>query len=133
MSSSFLQSGESKELFYGRGYVNGSVVNELVSVDKNSKVNMKMLAVFKAWDLEGTKADGILGLSPLENVAGTSFVKQMYDQGVIKSKSFGVYLGDTTEKSYIEFGVLEQPNTNLTPIWVKVISTTYWAVQVDQV
>ena len=83
--------------------------------------------------MEGTKADGILGLSPLENVAGTSFVKQMYDQGVIKSKSFGVYLGDTTEKSYIEFGVLEQPNTNLTPIWVKVISTTYWAVQVDQV
>ena len=23
------------------------------------------------------------------------------------------------------------PNSNLTPVWTKVISTTYWAVQID--
>jgi len=36
---------------------------------------MKMLAVHLAKDLEGTKADGILGLSPTENVLDTNFVK----------------------------------------------------------
>lgn len=78
-SNSLIDLGESKELFYGRGYVNGSIVQDDVSIDKNSTIRMKMLAVHVAKDLEGTKADGILGLSPTENVLGTNFVKQLFD------------------------------------------------------
>lgn len=67
--------GETKELFYGRGYVNGSIIWEQVAIDQTASIKMKMLAVHLAKDLEGTKADGILGLSPTENVLDTSFVK----------------------------------------------------------
>lgn len=44
-----------------------------------------------------------------------------------------MYLGDADakESSYIEFGVKTQPNTNATPVWANVVSTTYWAVKID--
>lgn len=114
-----------KELFYGKGYVNGSVAYDSVSTngEPNKAVKVKLLAVDAAEDLEGTKADGILGLSPTELVPETSFVKQLYDQKLIPHMSFGVFLGDENEQSYIEFGVLERNETNRTePIWTKVLS-----------
>lgn len=46
--------------------------------------------------------------------------------------SFGVYLGDETEQSYIEFGALWWNETNQTePIWTKVLSSQYWAAKIQ--
>mgnify|MGYP001596056892 CR=1 FL=1 len=63
-------------MFYGKGYVNGSISFDSVSVSGQSKdaVKLKLLAVDAAKDLEGTKADGILGLSPTELIPETNFV-----------------------------------------------------------
>jgi hypothetical protein len=85
LSTSFIDSTSAKELFYGKGYVNGTISFDIVSATGEIKqgVNLKLLAVNAAKDLEGTKADGILGLSPTELVNGSSFVLQLYNAKII--------------------------------------------------
>ena len=47
-----------------------------MSIEKNQSLaaKVRILGVHAAKDLEGTKADGILGLSPTELIPETSFV-----------------------------------------------------------
>ena len=70
-----------------------------------------------------------MGLSPEPSDIENNFVTQMYDQGLIKHKSFGFFIGDTSDQSYLELGVMEdKTQTNATVVWVPLISTNYWAV-----
>ena len=130
-SSTYIQSQKLVELFYGKGHVNGTVVNDQVFLDDtvSNSINMKMLAIENAEDLEGTQADGILGLAPIPSSGADSFVKKLADGQVIDGASFTVYLGVLSESSYIEFGRYKGSTENVT--WIPLISTAYWMVTLD--
>jgi hypothetical protein len=126
-SLSFEASNTLKELFYGKGYVKGTIAYEKVSpINSLSKaVKMKVLGISWASDLGGTQADGILGLSPVESETDNNFITILKANGIIDHKSFGVFLGnDGDDSSYIDLGVTENPDDTFTsPDWVPLIST----------
>lgn len=127
-SSFFLETEEVKELFYGKGYVSGKIVYDnvaLMSMEVES-IPLKMLAVDVAEDLEGTQADGILGLSPEPTTGSESFVKKMAENGVIDASQFTVFIGSAEESSYIDFGKYKGDTINTT--WVDIINPNYWSV-----
>ena len=115
-------------MFYGKGYVSGKIVYDnvaLMSMEVES-IPLKMLAVDVAEDLEGTQADGILGLSPEPTTGSESFVKKMAENGVIDASQFTVFIGSTEESSYIDFGKYKGDTINTT--WVDIINPNYWSV-----
>ena len=100
--------------------------------DQN-QVKVKMIGVESAKDLEGTQADGILGLSPTQTDDGNNFMLQMKKKGIIEKLSFGVFIGKLPDKSYIDFGVDKKPDSSETPIWTYLHDSRYWRVPLSSI
>jgi hypothetical protein len=133
LSKTHNKTNENIELFYGKGYVTGNVTYEyvsLMSIEVKS-VKMKMLSVMEAKDLDGTQADGILGLSPSPHSGADSFVIEMQKEGVIDSAQFTVYIGNLNQASYIDFGSYKGNLSNVT--WVDLTDAYYWRVYLNEI
>mmetsp|Transcript_31974 Transcript_31974/g.31367 ORF Transcript_31974/g.31367 Transcript_31974/m.31367 type:complete len:308 (-) Transcript_31974:145-1068(-) len=119
---------KSKELFYGKGYVKGKVIQDnvaMMGIDSES-VPVKMLEVFEAKDLAGTQADGILGLSPKSSDSDL-LVNKLAEMNVIDKREFTVYIAPQEDTSFIDFGEYKGDLTNIT--WAKLDKdTNYWSV-----
>lgn len=121
-----------KELFYGKGHVTGNICYDnvaLMSLEVPS-VPMKMIAISTGEDLQGTQADGILGMSPTPSSQSDSLVLKLAESGVIDAAEFTVYIGPETESSYVDFGKYKGDTRNVT--WVPLVNTVYWSVRMDQ-
>ena len=118
-----------KDLFYGKGHVKGNVCYDNVSLMSLEipSVQMKMISVTVGEDLEGTQADGILGMSPVPHSESDSLVQKLADGGVIDAAEFTVYIGPETESSYVDFGKYKGDTSNVT--WVPLVNTVYWSVK----
>jgi len=80
-------------LQYTGGFIEGNVTYDFVGLTAapNIKVNYTFTLVNNASDLEGSQQDGIMGLSPQNNVS--DFIDHLYNDGYIqvfqmKSKFF---------------------------------------------
>jgi len=119
------------DLYYGKGHVSGNVSYDyvaLMSLEVRS-IPVKMIAVNGAEDLEGTQADGILGLSPEPKSGAESLVKRLADERIIDAAQFTVFLGTSGESSYVDFGKYKGNMSNVT--WVPLLDTNYWKVRLS--
>jgi hypothetical protein len=119
------------ELFYGKGHVGGNVCYDNVALMSLEipAVPMKMIAISKGEDLQGTQADGILGMSPAPHSGSDSLVQKLADKGVIDAAEFTVYIGSEAENSYVDFGKYKGSTANVT--WVPLVNTVYWSVKMN--
>jgi saccharopepsin len=121
-----------KELFYGKGHVTGNICYDnvaLMSLEIPS-VPMKMIAISAGEDLQGTQADGILGMSPVPHSESDSLVQKLAQAGVIDAAEFTVYIGPETESSYVDFGKYKGDTRNVT--WAPLVNTVYWSVKMNE-
>lgn len=127
-STTYNETDQVIDLYYGKGHVNGNVCYENVALMSQEvrSVKVKTLAVSKAEDLEGTQADGILGLSPKPRTGAESLVINLAEAGVIDAAQFTVFLGNVGESSYVDFGKYKGNLSNIT--WVPLTDTAYWRV-----
>ena len=130
-SVTYNETSDLYELFYGKGHVVGNLAYDRVALMRMEvkSVNMKMLTISAAEDLQGTQADGILGLSPEPKSGAQSLVTTLAKEGVIDAAQFTVYIGSTQETSYVEFGRYKGNTENVT--WVQLTDTSYWRVYLD--
>lgn len=92
----------------------------------------------ETFDLDYLQSDGILGLAPIDGLAKSvpgksSFVQNLYDQGVIKNRVFSFFLAsynDFSKESAFTLGGydLDQYAPNSTVTWNAIQNTNYWTV-----
>lgn len=130
-SSTYNETSQVIDLYYGKGHVSGHIAYDLVALMslEVKSVSVKMLAVEGAEDLEGTQADGILGLSPEPKSGADSLVKRLAQDGVIDGAEFTVFLGAVDESSYVDFGKYKGNTDNVT--WIPLTDTNYWRVKLN--
>lgn len=103
----------------------------------------EFILIYGDLDMEGMKADGIMGMAFKELSEGSKPVVQtMADSGVIESASFSVYIGDNdydrkNEKitSNVIFGGhdIEKYSLDSSFKYIDLIKTGYWSVPLDQI
>lgn len=111
-SETFQNKNQTKEIIYAKGYVKGSMANDIVSLNYHRNytnikdyVKLNFLLVNDEKDLNGTMADGVLGLgNNFEGNKHNSFVYQMYLNKIIDKPKFSFVINNISKKSKIIFG-----------------------------
>ena len=119
------------QLHYGKGSAKGYIFEDQVSLSESNTVVMRMLEVSEGEDLEGTHADGILGLTSSPSEGAQLLVERLAEEQIIDSSMFTVHLTNETDSSYIEFGSY-QGNTSSVD-WVPLAGKFYWMVNIASV
>ena len=102
-STSYSTDNVAKDLYYGKGQASGIIATDDVTIDETDLFNMNFVTVSSASDLDGTQADGIVGLTPTSTDDADLMVEKMTESGIIDSNQFTVYIGkDGVDSSYIE-------------------------------
>ena len=110
LSTGYINSERVETVQYGIGKIEGSVVNDDVSIlpsKEGQAQDVNFLSVYKAKDLSTLESDGLLGLSPRTTRTGYSgyemhlLVTELQKDGVIDRAIFAVYLTDTSGQSKI--------------------------------
>lgn len=102
--------GGRDSITYALGSTNGVIMTDVVravpSSEQETSVSMTILGVDATADLSGTKADGIMGMSPVVNPSYPDelYVQKLYEAGRISKNEFGVSYKYTTEDSKITIG-----------------------------
>ena len=95
---------------------------------------MTLNLINTASDLDGTKADVIAGLTPTSDDGADLMVTKLSDAGIINGEEFTVFIGRKgDDKSWIEFGMNEDPKDNVTYLPLSNIPGTnhliYWSTE----
>lgn len=157
-SKGYLETGQTSEVVYGIGYIQGMIVNDDISISKDAMLAAKdvnFLSVYHARDLSGIIADGLLGLSPKvkswrkDGAEVHLLVDQLKADGVISKAMFALYLTEYTSQSRMQFGgydqtIIEQSlreagkdseKISDTPdgiYWMDINSDVHWQVRLSQ-
>ena len=130
-STTYTPNGLSVKVQYGKGDIRGYLFHDQVSVANSDSAFMKMLEVYEGDDLDGTHADGILGLSPKASEGSEILVERLAQAQIIDSNIFTVYLANQNQTSYIEFGSYKGNTSNVD--WIPTIGKAYWMIQMDYI
>jgi len=142
-SSSFVSTNKAGELFYGKGYANGTIVSDVLSAgDKTSfAVNgFKFLLVNYEEDNDNFESDGLIGFS-LDNAEPgyISFVTALKNQGKIANRQFALYLnfegGDISSNLMIDGYDLKKYSTDSKFTYIPTATDIngYWTVLCNKV
>lgn len=129
-STTYKDTGSTKELFYGKGYAKGPIGEDSVRLWSSQKeVTMDFLAVTEGKDLDGQQSAGILGLGPGNLDGSKSIVNLMHEEGIIDQAQFTFFIGkDGDQNSYIDFGHYK-PADEIE--WMDVYEESYWSVAIE--
>lgn len=99
-----------KNITYAVGFVNGTFGIDNVYLNKDIYVEgLKMLVVDYESKLDGTIADGVLGLGvDLEGDQRNSFIHMLYSQGKISAPVFSFYLSEGKRDSRLYIGDIKE-------------------------
>mmetsp|Transcript_20271 Transcript_20271/g.22646 ORF Transcript_20271/g.22646 Transcript_20271/m.22646 type:complete len:381 (+) Transcript_20271:143-1285(+) len=136
-SSTFTSTGERKELSYGKGFASGIISTDQIGLKTSESTNMRFNLIDSASDFEGTKADGILGMTPTTDDGADLFVTKLSEAGVISGQEFTVFIGkEGKDKSWIEFGKNIDDQENVTYVDLSPLpgaaGLTYWSADFDK-
>jgi len=106
----------------------------LLDLNSSCISDFNFLSVVQTQDLNGLKADGIIGLSPsTQNTQASLFVDELYNSGIIDQRIFSSYMSEGVTSSVATFGGYSMdyadPDSNLTITWNSLIDTNYWSVE----
>ncbi len=134
---------EYKDLKYGKGEALGYLSLETITVSDYKVDNQVFILVNKDKDLEGTAADGILGMAFSELSEGHSpLVYNMFSSGSIETASFAVYIGNNDYgrkseeiESTVTFGghELSKYSSESSFNYVNLRPTGYWSIDVESI
>jgi len=130
---------QAQHVKYGTGNVVGYFSKDMICItqeDASCIDEYRLLSVFQTNSLSGLRADGILGLSPSTQKAGTSlFVDELAEKGTIDKKMFSFYVSKGQSNSRVIFGGYDmkyaKPNSTVT--WNDLINDHYWSVSLVRV
>ena len=138
-SQSCYQMQRNYNLEYGTGYVAGSLVQDTLNFDPQTKItNQTFLSATTVEFGELSYFDGILGLGftdPDSQII--SFLDNMKNQGIITDRSFSIYLANNSESFCEQCGELiiggYDPHYMMGDHFdfMPVIDDTYWAVKLN--
>jgi len=135
-SETYKSTGERKNLNYGKGFASGEISFDTVGIPEFEGATSKFIPADLSKDMEGTKADGIIGLTP-EKGDAELFITNLAEAGVIDGEEFTVYIGkDGYDGFYIDFGINDEDQSNVTWVDLKKLPGTseiiYWSADFDQ-
>lgn len=143
LSDSARYTNEKKNITYALGFVSGDVVEETVALGEGamSVEGFRMIMVTEEKDLNGTIADGVLGLGlNMENNVKNSLIYSLYRANVITRPSFTFYLTETKKDSRLFIGdILENSYIKKVLSSHKVFSCdvpvheTYWICDLSEI
>ena len=142
-SSTFESYDTALELEYGKGGAIGVMSKDKAYLAGEEIGMQEFILISRDLDMDGMKADGIMGMAFEELSEGSKpVVKTMADSGAIESASFAVYIGDNdydrkSEKiaSNVIFGGHDLGKYSLDSSfrYIKLVKTGYWSVPLDQI
>lgn len=142
-SSTFENYEEVVELEYGKGSATGVLCEDIAYLAGKSIGTQEFILVNRDLDMDGMKADGIMGMAFEELSRGSKpVVKTMADNGIIENTSFSVYIGDcdfseNNEKirSNVIFGGhdLKKYSIDKSFIYIDIIKTGHWSIPLNQI
>lgn len=110
-SDTFKATRKKYDITYGKGYVEGLISQDQMSLLSNPTKydiisQVDFLLIYLARDLASLKADGLLGLAPNapSDHPYETLVTDMHRQKMIEKNLFSLYLGRTDEQSKIWIG-----------------------------
>ena len=128
---------------YGKGYAKGYLCSDTVEIGSGSVESQSFIVVSYEEDFEGMVADGILGMGfPELSDMDPPLVLQMYQQKVIDSPVFSVYLsnndfGMSVEEmeSSVLFGGsdVEKYSGSSALDYLDLVYTGYWSVELTKI
>ena len=143
LSDSARYTNEKKNITYALGFVSGDVIEETVALGDGamSVEGFRMIMVTEEKELNGTIADGVLGLGiNMENNVKNSLIYSLYRANVITKPSFTFYLTETKKDSRLFIGdILENSYIKKVLSTHKVFSCevpvheTYWMCQLNEI
>ena len=107
LSDSARYTNEKKNITYALGFVSGDVIEETVALGDGamSVEGFRLIMVTEEKELNGTIADGVLGLGiNMENNVKNSLIYSLYRSNVITKPSFTFYLTETKKDSRLFIG-----------------------------
>lgn len=149
-STTFKDLKTKKNITYAIGFVDGSYVQDDVYIGQRiiqgtrpsylmAAKEFKFLVVNYESQLEGTIADGVLGLGfEFEGDTRNSFIYTLYEQGQIKKPQFSFYLTDSKIDSRLYIGDISE-NTALESIFSQMSScdvkekSHYWQCGIQSI
>jgi len=111
------------------GAVDGVLMSDMIGLAPDIKVNYTFLGVKQAVNLDSYNADGIAGLSPLQNTS--DLIDYLFDAGHIKERIYAFYFDDNqdtdilTNNSYLLIGEIPKQYAN-NMIWQPVVPGKHW-------
>ena len=107
LSSSTIYTNVVKNITYAEGFINGTIITDKISLKpgKMEVNNFEIILVNNETNLNGTIADGVLGLGIYdENEMKNSLIYSLYLSNAILSPSFSFYLTDSKKDSRVYIG-----------------------------
>ena len=107
LSLSTIYTNEVKNITYAEGFINGTIIKDKISLKpgKMEVNNFEIILVNNETNLNGTIADGVLGLGIYdENEIKNSLIYSLYLSNAILSPSFSFYLTDSKKDSRVYIG-----------------------------
>lgn len=95
LSTSYISTGISKDLYYGLGEVHGMLSTETIEIDGLTVNEQYFVLTTSDYDLDSLASDGLLGLGfdSLSDYYPT-FIQTLKDQNVIDNTVFAMYLNN---------------------------------------
>lgn len=104
-SITFTNTSISKNITYAIGFVDGTIVQDKVWINKQIGVNMNFMTIHYEDKLAGTVADGVMGLGiDKEGDYKNSLIYSLYEDNLISSPSFSFYLTESKKESRLYIG-----------------------------
>jgi len=120
---------------YAQGYVSGELVQDVVAIGPLRVDQQHFGAVTYASDhYYDDPIDGILGLafSTVGSSGKPTFFENVLKTGQVSNPVFSIHLTRMVEDgSQLCFGCYDSSKTTGSPIWLPVISKTYWTVSME--
>ena len=107
LSLSTIYTNEVKNITYAEGFINGTIIKDKISLKpgKMEVNNFEIILVNNETNLNGTIADGVLGLGIYDqNEIKNSLIYSLYLSNAILSPSFSFYLTDSKKDSRLYIG-----------------------------
>ena len=138
-SQSFTNTSEIKEIPYGKGYAKGYQCADTAEIGKIAIKTQSFILVDYEEDFEAMVADGVLGMAfPELSAMEIPLVLQMYEQKLIESPIFSVYLSNNDfgysveemESSVLFGGIdLEKYSESGFLDYLELVYTGFWSVE----
>jgi hypothetical protein len=130
-------------LRYGKGSASGNIAKDVVTISGHKVKGQEFVLVYEDEDMQGTRADGILGMAfPKLSDGYDPLVYNMVKAGLIEKPVFSIFIGDNDYsrksekmKSNVIFGGhdIEKYAKDKKFEYFDLVDTGYWSLSLSRV